>query len=131
MKPVEDQKEFIEKITAFLHAHNRVLADFGRSLANSAHFLKLAGKSMEQEPEETGAMLEQIKEIDLVGHLSRQHEEYQGVSGFLLPPNPPLTNPDLLGEISELHSKYEGLLEEAEGQMEQLDKLLFTLQNYH
>ena len=46
-------------------------------------------------------------------------------------PNPPLENPDLLGEIAELHSKYEGLLEEAEGQMEQLDKLLFTLQNHH
>ena len=130
MSSVEEQEDLFEKLSAFLDAHRRVIADFGRSLANSAQFLMLADKSMEREPEETESMLAQIKEIDLVGHLSHQLEEYQGVSVFLLPPNPPLDNPDLLGEIAELHSKYEGLLEEAEGQMEQLDKLLFTLQNH-
>ena len=76
MSSVEDQEDFIEKMNAFMEAHRRTIADFGRSLANSAQFLKLADKSMEQEPEETESMLEQIKEIDLVGHLSHQYEEY-------------------------------------------------------
>ena len=127
----EDARIFTEKMNAFVHAHRRIIEEFGRSLANANHFLRLAGRSIDKEPLETVSMLEQIKEIDLLGNLNSQVEEYQGIASFLLPPNTPVDDLALQGEVAELETKYEGLLEEAEKQMEQLENFLSTLQTRH
>lgn len=127
-----DRQEFSEKMTAFVGTHRRIVADFERSLANSRHFIRLADRSSEREPEETVMMLEQIKEIDLLGHLSAQYDEYRNIAG-LLPPEDgaPQQDSPLTAEVAELQTQYEALLEEAEGQMEAIDRLLFNLQVQH
>lgn len=128
-----DQQELSEKMAAFVGTHRRIVEDFGRSLANARQFLRLADRSMEREPEETVTMLEQIREIDLLGHLSTQIEEYRSIAGFFLPGEgaaPEHDNP-LLVQVAELQQQYEALLEEAEGQMEAIEKLLGTLQTRH
>jgi hypothetical protein len=127
-----DREEFSEKMAAFVGAHRRIVEDFGRSLANARQFIRLADRAMEREPEETVVMLEQIREIDLLGHLSTQFEEYRNIAGFFLPPDaPPEHDSPLLSQVADLQSRYEALLEEASGQMEVIEKLLFTLQNQH
>lgn len=131
---VNDRKEarkFTEKMIAFVHAHHRIIEEFGRSLASANHFLRLAERSFEKEPLETVSMLEQIREIDLLGNLNSQVDEYRGIAGFLLPPNTPVGDLGLQGEVAELETKYEGLLEEAEKQMGQLENILSTLQTRH
>lgn len=131
MTDPQEAREFAEKMAAFISIHRRILAEFGRSLANARHFLKLAGRSLEREPLETETMLEQIKEIDLLGHLTNQFEEYRSISALLLPPHTSVTDIELQGQIAEIQTKYEGLLEEAEDQMEAIDNLLATLQTRH
>ena len=131
MNERDEAHQFAEKMTAFIRAHQKTIEEFGRSLANANHFLRLADRSMEKEPLETVTMLEQIKEIDLLGNLNTQVEEYRGIAGFLLPPNTPVDDLALQGEVAELETKYEGLLEEAEKQMEQLENLLSSLQTRH
>jgi hypothetical protein len=128
---MNDREEFLEKMAAFVGAHRRIVADFGRSLANSRNFITLAGRSMEREPEQTVTMLEQIREIDLLGHLGSQYEEYRAIAGLYLPGEaPPEHDSPLLEQVVELQTQYEGLMEEAEGQMVAIEKLLFTLQNH-
>ncbi len=127
----QDAQEFSEKLAAFVGTHRRIVADFGRSLANARHFLKLAERSLEREPEETVEMLEQIKEIDLLGHLGTQYEEYQTVAALFLAPDSAAPDHPLVGEVAELQQKYEALLEEAADQMETLDRVLFALQSQH
>jgi len=128
---MSDQQEFTEKMAEFVGTHRRIVADFGRSLANARHFLKLADRSSEREPEETVTMLEQIKEIDLLGHLTNQYEEYRNIAGFVLPAEaPPEHDSPLLIEVADLQRQYEALLEEAEDQMEAIDKLIFALVNH-
>ncbi len=127
----EEAHQLREKMTAFVQAHQRILDEFGRSLVSANHFLQLADLSMKKEPLETVSMLEQIREIDLLGNLNSQVEEYRGIAGLLLPPNSPAGDPALQGDVAELEIKYEGLLEEAEKQMEQLGILLSTLQTRH
>ena len=127
-----DRQEFSEKMASFVGAHRRIVADFGRSLANARQFIRLADRSLEREPDETVLMLEQIKEIDLLGHLSSQFEEYRTIAGLLLlADTPPEHDSPLITQVANLKLKYEALLEEAEGQMEAIDKLLFTLQTRH
>jgi hypothetical protein len=127
-----DKQEFSEKMAAFVGAHRRIVADFQRSLANARQFIRLADRSMEREPEETVVMLEQIREIDLLGHLSTQYEEYRNIAGFFLPAEgAPEHDSPLLAQVTELQRQYEALLEEAEGQMEAIEKLIFTLQKHH
>jgi hypothetical protein len=128
---MSDRQEFSEKMAEFVGTHRRIVADFGRSLANARHFLKLADRSSEREPEETVTMLEQIKEIDLLGRLTNQYEEYQHIAGFVLPAEaPPEHESPLLAQVADLRRQYESLLEEAEEQMEAIDKLLFAMQNH-
>lgn len=127
-----DREEFTQKMAMFVGTHRRIVADFGRSLANSRQFIRLADRSLEREPEETVTMLEQIREIDLLGNLSSQFEEYRNIASLFLPgETPPEHDSPLLTEVSELQQQYEALLEEAEGQMEAIEKLLVTLQVRH
>lgn len=127
-----DSQELTEKMAEFVGTHRRILDDFARSLSNAAHFIQLAGRAMEREPEETVTMLEQIREIDLLGHLGTQYEEYRNIAGFFLPEDgtPPADSP-LVAQVAELRDRYEGLVDEAERQMEAIEKLLFDLQTHH
>ncbi|HEX9841623.1 MAG TPA: hypothetical protein VGC20_02690, partial [bacterium] len=112
-----DREEFTQKMAMFVGTHRRIVADFGRSLANSRQFIRLADRSLEREPEETVTMLEQIREIDLLGNLSSQFDEYRNIASLFLPgETPPEHDSPLLTEVSELQQQYEALLEEAEGQ---------------
>ena len=116
-----DQQELTEKMAEFVGTHRRIL-----------DFIQLAGRSMEREPEETVTMLEQIREIDLLGHLGTQYEEYRNIAGFFLPDgdSTPAKSP-LVTQVAELRDRYEGLVDEAERQMEAIEKLLFDLQTHH
>ncbi|MDH4248755.1 MAG: hypothetical protein OEW39_13170 [Deltaproteobacteria bacterium] len=122
-----DQKAFLEKFSAFLLAHQRVVADFTRSLGTAKTFLNLAPVSMEKEPDETVIMLEQILEIDLLGHLGRQFEEFHQVAGLLLTPQADLENPGLMEQLRKTRAEYEELMAEAEQQMATIETLLTTL----
>ena len=127
----EESRQFAKKMSAFVLAHQRIIEEFGRSLANSHHFLELAARAKDKEPLETVSMLEQIREIDLLGNLNFQFEEYRGIAGLLPPSTTTEDDLALRGDVAELESKYEGLLEEAQKQMEQLETLLSTLQTWH
>ena len=76
---------FEERARAFLLVHRRIVADFERSLKNARHFIKLAGRSLEREPEATITMLEQVREIDLLRHVTHQFEEFQSIAAMLPP----------------------------------------------
>jgi len=118
------------KMADFVAAHHRILEDFERSLQNARHFLNLAQRSMEHEPDNTEMMLEQIKEIDLLGHLGNQMEEFIAIAGGVLSGQTNLDDPGVLSGLGEVNSRYEGLMEEAAEQMDLMEKLLFTLQNH-
>lgn len=127
-----DREEFSEKMATFVGTHRRIVADFQRSLANARHFIQLANRSMEREPDETVAMLEQIREIDLLHHLNIQYEEYRNIASFFLPAEgPPEHDSPLFSAVADLQHQYEALVEEAESQMEAIEKLLTTLQTHH
>ena len=96
---MDESVEFSENLGAFVRTQRRIVDDFGRSLSNARHFLNLAHRSLEREPDETVTMLQQIREIDLLGHLSHQFDEYRGVAGLLLSPPVPSEDPDLVGEV--------------------------------
>ena len=124
-----DPQEINEKMAAFVGTHRRIVEDFARSLANARHFLRLAEQAMEREPEETVTLLEQIREIDLLGHLGLQFEEYRNIASLFLPEDAAAADDDtLLAEVAELQVRYEALLEEAESQMEGIEHVLFSLQ---
>lgn len=127
-----DREEFSEKMATFVGTHRRIVADFQRSLANAQHFIELANRSQEREPEETVTMLEQIREIDLLHHLNVQYEEYRNIAGFFVPEEgAPEHDSPLIGAVADLQHQYEALVEEAEGQMEAIETLLTTLQTHH
>lgn len=126
---------FEERAREFLRAHRRIVSDFERSLKNARHFLKLAERSLEREPEATIQMLEQIREIDLLGHVTHQFEEYQSVVAMLPPAvaqgDPALPDEELPAEIKSMRARYEQLVQDAEGQAEDTEKILSSLQTPH
>ena len=126
-----EPQEITEKMAQFIGTHRRILDDFARSLANADHFLQLAERSLEREPEETVALLEQIREIDLLGNLGLQGEEFRNIASLFLPQDAAGADESpLVAQIAELQTRYEGLVEEAERQMAVIEKLLFTLQRH-
>ena len=126
-----DLKNLTEKVETYLDFHERVVAEFERSLGNARHFLKLATVSLEREAETTVIMLEQIREIDISGHLAAQFEEFKEMTE-MLPGGAGRGFPESrASDLKALGRQYEQLLEEAEQQRETLDRLLFTIQNPH
>ena len=118
---------FYEKISTYLESHQKIVGEFRKSLENAQNFLELAKLSSEQEPENTIEMLEQIKEIDLLGHLGRQFEAFQEV-GATIPANSLDPAVQLQTEkFDDLEKQYEDLLEQAEDQLGLLDDLLAQL----
>lgn len=131
--PIEASEE---RAREFLKTHHRIVSDFERSLKNARHFIKLAGRALEQEPEGTVTMIEQIREIDLLRHVTQQFEEYQAVVA-MLPPVISQADPvevpagGLPGEIKSMHAHYESLVHEAESQAEEMEKILSALTAPH
>ena len=126
-----DLKNLTEKVETYLDFHGRVVAEFERSLGNARHFLELATVSLEQEAETTVVMLEQIRDIDISGHLAAQFEEFKEMTEMLPGKTRPGFPDSRASDLSALGRQYEQLLEEAEQQRETLDRLLFTIQNPH
>ena len=73
-------------------------------------------------------MLEQIKEIDLLGHVHTQFEAFQEFSGLLPEPSTDEDAQEEFGGIERLRERYELLLEEAELQQEIMEDLVLYLQ---
>ncbi len=135
-EPISSIEASEERAQEFLKTHRRIVSDFERSLKNARHFIKLAGRSLEQEPEGTVTMIEQIREIDLLRHVTQQFEEYQSVVA-LLPPV--ISQADLAGvpagglpgEIQSMQARYESLVHEAESQAEDMEQILSALTAPH
>ncbi len=119
---------FNTKIAAYLETHRKTVGEFERSLRNSRHFIDIAGLAREKEPENTASMLEQIEEIDLLGHLNSQFDAFRDISN-LLPEN--AENQQTLEaqeKVEHLREKYESLLEEAEIQQESIREMMKALE---
>lgn len=117
----------------FLRIHRRIVSDFERSLKHARHFIKLAHRSLEREPQETVHMLEQILEIDLLRHVTGQFEEFESVVARL-PPGLARSDsavPDEGAQFKSLRDRYEAILREAEAQAEEMQKLLSALTAPH
>jgi len=123
----QDSNVLMEKFTSFLSTHQRILTDFTRSLENARKFLDLAQVSISQEPRETEILLEQIREIDLLGHLGRQFEEFQQVAELLMATQPGEISSSMIEEMNQSKQNYQELVMEAENQMETIENLLSNL----
>lgn len=118
---------FGRKVKALVSSHRRFIADFENSLKNSGHFLALADRALEQEPESTVDMLQQIREIDLLGHLQRLSEEFDGLRGALAMSPYWGEGEPYLTELERLSERYDALQGEAVNQLSQIDTLLQAL----
>ncbi len=130
-EPQTAAETFEQRAAAFLATHQRIISDFERSLKNARHFIKLGERSLEQEPEATIQMIEQVREIDLLGHISRQFEEYQSVAGLLPGMDGEVEAESVQDRIRALRLRYEQLVEEAESQAEEMEKLISALTTPH
>ncbi len=134
-EPTSPLETFEERAREFLRTHHRIVTDFERSLKNARHFIKLAGRSMEQEPEATITMVEQVREIDLLRHVSHQFEEFQSVAAMLppalAPDEPTLPDDGPRTAIKAMHARYEALVLEAESEAEEMERILSALQTPH
>ena len=124
-----DTPTLLEKAQTFLEFHRKVVGDFERSLANARHFINLASQAVEQEPENTVAMIEQIQEIDLVSHLTKQYEEFQHMTGQL--DSLKVDEKRIQASISTLREQYEEIMAEAEEQAGIMEVMLASMQNPH
>jgi ferritin-like metal-binding protein YciE len=113
-----------EKVEHYLVTHRRIVKDFERSLANARHFIKLAELALEKEPANAVQMLNQIREVDLLGHLTQQLEEFQSLSASLPAALPQQEEQTLARRLSSVRERYETLIREAEQQVEDIDKIL-------
>jgi hypothetical protein len=121
------------KLGRFQATHERILVDFSRSLHNSRHFIALAERALADEPEETVTMLEQIREIDLLRHLSEQYDEFQELARVLpATASPGVEATGIPGDgapgVTLLRTRYEELMREAERQVHEIERLLSAIQ---
>ena len=119
-----DAAEFSEKLESLLESHRRFAAEFEQSLGNARHFIALADRAMEKEPEDTVSMLNQIREIDLLGHLQRLAEEFESVRATLAASPYWEDARGFGGELDELADRYETLQHEASEQLHGIERLL-------
>lgn len=119
-----DADEFSDKLETLLDTHRRFVAEFEQSLRNARNFIALADRSMESEPEDTVSMLNQIREIDLLGHLQRLSEEFESVRGTLSA-SPYWENAQSFNdELEDLSDRYENLQQDASEQLNSIEHLL-------
>ena len=121
--------EITDRLDAFILTQQRIVADFDRSLRNARHFIDLSGVSLEQEPDSTETLLEQVMEIDLLGHVTEQFENFQSVSALLAAAQGPPESET--GALADVQKRYEALVQEAESQAERISTLLTTLRVTH
>ncbi len=119
-----------EKLAAFLESHLRIIQEFETSLDKAAHFIKLAHISMEAEPEDTVAMLDQIREIGLLSHLEEEFQDFERMAG-LLPQAPRDAAPAGPASVSGLKQQYERVVDLAQAQEEEIAALLHELSDPH
>lgn len=134
-QPSSAAEPFDLRAREFLQTHGRIVAEFERSLKNARHFIKLANRSLEQEPESTVEMLGQIREIDLLRHVTQQFEEFESVLA-MLPPGlvqADSAQPDAgtSAEFGALRQRYEAMAREAESQAEDMERVLAALTTPH
>jgi hypothetical protein len=118
---------FGRKLKALVSDHGRFIADFENSLKNAGHFLALADRAMEKEPESTVDMLQQIREIDLLGHLQRLSEEFDGLRSALAASPYWGESEAYQAELERLSERYDALQGEAVNQLGRIDTLLQAL----
>jgi len=119
-----DAVEFGDKLETLLNDHRRFIDQFEQSLRNARHFIALADRSMEQEPEDTIAMLNQIREIDLLGYLQRLAEEFDAVRATLAASPFWKEARSFNVDLDDLASRYERLQEEAASQLNGIEAIL-------
>ena len=119
--------ELEERTESFLALQQRIVADFERSLANARQFIDLAGVSMSREPEETTMMLEQVREIDLLRHISEQFENFEGIATMLAQARGAAESGPRGAAFAELRKRYEVLQAEAEEQAERIATILTSI----
>lgn len=129
-----DQQVLTEKVIAYLESHGKITADFQRSLHNARHYVELAKAAKDKEPAEAAAMLEQIQEIDLLGHLQTQLEAFEDISKLLgtgeeAGEDAEEDTGEGAGQIQEIRDRYDLMLEEAEDQQETIAELMLYLRN--
>ena len=124
-----DLQAINEKVTAYLETHRKIAGDFEHSLRNARHYVELAEVAKDKEPAETVTMLEQIREIDLRGHLQTQFDAFQEISSLLGPEEPDGEQPEDPDNIQELRDRYDLMLEEAEEQEQAITELMLYLKN--
>ena len=119
---------FGRKLKALVSSHRRFIVDFENSLKNAGHFLALADRALEQEPESTVDLLRQIREIDLLGHLQRLSEEFDGLRSALA--TSPFWGESAVyqAELEQLSERYDALQREAVNQLSRIDTLLQALE---
>lgn len=123
-----EQEIFTTKISAYLESHRKILAEFERSLRNSRHFIGLAQVAREKEPDNTVSMLEQIQEIDMLGHVTTQFEAFCEISDLLPEDADNQETLEAQGDVEDLRGRYELMLEEAELQQETIRELMDGLE---
>ena len=119
--------EFGRKLKSLVSSHRRFIADFENSLKNAGHFLALADRALEREPESTVHLLQQIREIDLLRHLQRLSEEFDGLHGALAMSPFWGASAAYQAELEKLSERYDALQDEAANQVSHIDTLLQAL----
>lgn len=124
IKNARDLEEFGVKLETLIEDHRRFIVQFEQSLRKARHFITLADRSMEGEPEDTISMLNQIREIDLLGYLQKLAEEFEMVRTTLA------TSPywedarSFTPDLDDVASRYETLQAEAADQLGGIEALL-------
>lgn len=130
-----DQQVLTEKVSAYLENHRKITIDFERSLRNSRHYVELAKLARDKEPVEAETLLEQLREIDLLGHLQTQLEAFEDISGFFQTGEDSAEeesggeNTEQTDRLQEIRERYDVMLEEAEDQQEAISELMLYLRN--
>lgn len=118
------QEKFSEHMQKFARVHQEIVEQFVRSVEKAEHWVKLACLSREKEPQATLDMLRQIMEIDLLGNLSGQKEEFEKIYTVLPEKarfvyknveNLALNYKELIQRTESLHQEMYQLVQELEG----------------
>ena len=122
-----DQESLSRKLESLLADHRRFVSEFESSLTNAGNFIQIADVAMEREPEATVEMLNQIRDIDLLGHVRNLIAEFDAVQGFVFAS--PLAHEEerFRPEIAGLAADYEDLEQRAKDQLNTISTILDTL----
>jgi hypothetical protein len=128
--PEDTAGTLAERLAEFVALQRRIVADFGRSLANARQFIEVAGIAADREPDSAEEVLDQIEGIDLPRHVAEQFENFNGVAALL---DAAATPPDAAAQavLADLRGRYEELGREATEQARRVQSLLSGLRVRH